>query len=205
MPTVTNRIAPVPPSFLARTLYPRVTVEQYHQMIEDGVFEDGEPIELVEGYLVLKMSHNSPYANAVAKLTKRLIRLAPEGWEVRSQLPITFPDSEPEPDAVLARGDETTFTDRHPEPADIALVIEVADSSRYADRTEKLRMYARAGVPVYWIVNVADKQVEVYCDPDAGATPPAYRTRTDYKPGDSAPVVLDGTAVAHLPVAELVG
>jgi Uma2 family endonuclease len=201
---VTNRIAHVPPSFLARTLYPRVTVAEYHQMIADGVFEDGEPIELIEGYLVLKMSHNSPHANAVAKLTKRLIRLAPVGWEVRSQLPISLADSEPEPDAVIARGDETTYADHHPTPGEIGLVVEVADSSRYADRTEKLRMYARAGIAVYWIVNVSDKQVEVYTDPDSSADPPTYRARADYKPGDSVPVVLHGTAVAHLSVSELV-
>jgi Uma2 family endonuclease len=201
---VTNRIVPVPPSFLARTLYPRVTVEQYHQMIEDGVFGDGEPIELIEGYLVLKPSHNSPHANAVRKLNKRLVRFAPSGWEVQCQLPITLPDSEPEPDAVLARGDETTFADHHPAPAEIGLVIEVADSSRYSDRTEKLRVYARAGIPVYWIVNVADKQIEVYTNPDASAPPPAYRTRTDHKLGDSVPVVLDGVEAAKLPVSEVV-
>lgn len=201
---MTSRVAHVPPSFVARALYPRVTVAEYHQMIRDGVFEDGEPIELIEGYLVLKMSHNSPHANAVRKLNKRLIRVTPAGWEVQCQLPITLPDSEPEPDAVLARGDETTFADHHPEPAEIGLVVEVSDSSRYGDRTEKLRVYARAGIPVYWIVNVADERVEVYTDPDATANPPAYRARTDYKPGDSVPVVLDGAAVAHLPVSELV-
>lgn len=201
---MTNRIAHVPPSFRARALYPRVTVEQYHQMLRDGVFEDGERIELIEGYLVLKMSHNSPHASAVAKLTKRLIRLAPTGWEVRSQLPITFPDSEPEPDAVLVRGDESTFAERHPTPGEIGPVVEVADSSRYADRTEKLRMYARAGTPVYWIVNDAEKQVEVYTDPDPGADPPVYRARTDYKPGDGVPLPLDGPAAARVPVAVLV-
>jgi Uma2 family endonuclease len=201
---VTNMVAHVPPSFLARTLYPRVTVDEYHQMIADGIFEDGEPIELIEGYLVLKMSHNSPHANSVAQLTKLLFRHAPVGWEVRPQLPISLADSEPEPDAVLARGGAKTYADHHPSPAEVGLVVEVADSSRYADRTEKLRMYARAGIAVYWIVNVSDKQVEVYTDPDRTADPPAYRARADYKPGASVPVVLDGTAVAHLAVSELV-
>ena len=140
---MTARIATVPPSFLARALYPKVTVAEYHQMIKDGVFEDGDPIELLEGYLVQKMSHNTPHASAVQKLTKRLVRLAPPGWESRCQLPITLSDSEPEPDGVLARGDEATFDTHHPLPDEIGLVVEVADSSRYSDRREKGRIYAR--------------------------------------------------------------
>jgi len=179
-------------------------VAEYHQLIACGVLEDGGPIELIEGSLVFKPPHNPLCANTVTKLVKRLFHLAPAGWEVQSQLPVTLADSEPEPDAVLARGGAKTFADHHPEPAEVGLVIEVADSSRYADRTEKLRMYARAGIAVYWIVNVSDKQVEVYTDPDPLADPPVYRTRTDYKPGDSVPVVLDGSSVAHLAVAGLV-
>lgn len=201
---MTSRIVNVPPLFLARTLYPRVTVAEYHQMIADGVFEDGAPIELIEGYLVRKTPYNPLCANTLTKLNKWLVLLDLADWVVQSKLPITLADSEPEPDAALARGDETTFADHHPEPAEVGLVIEVADSSRYADRTEKLRMYARAGIAVYWIVNVSDKQVEVYTDPDRTADPPVYRARTDYKPGASVPIVLDGTAVAHLAVSELV-
>jgi Uma2 family endonuclease len=200
---VTARIATVPPSFLARTLYPKVTVDEYHQMIKDGVFDDGDPIELIEGYLVQKMSHNPPHSVAVQRLTKRLIRLAPLGWEVRCQLPITLADSEPEPDGLLARGDEATFTTHHPAPIEIGLVVEVADSSRYSDRIEKGRVYARAGIPVYWIVNVADRRVEVYTNPDTTANPPAYKTRTDYQPGDVVSVMLDGAVAGTVAVSEL--
>ena len=200
---MTARIATVPPSFLSRALYPKVSVAEYHQMIKDGVFEDGDPIELIEGYLVQKMSHNPPHSAAVQKLTKRLVRLAPLGWESRSQLPITLADSEPEPDGLLAKGDETTFAAHHPLPAEIGLVVEVADSSRYSDRREKGRIYARAGIPVHWIVNLVDRQVEVYTDPDLAANPPAYRTRADYKPGDAVPVTLDGQPAGTIPAAEL--
>jgi Uma2 family endonuclease len=201
---MTVRVTPVPPSFLSRALYRKVTVDEYHQMLKDGTFEDGDPIELLEGYLVQKMGHNPPHSGTVTRLTKRLVRLAPPGWEVRCQVPITLPDSEPEPDGLLAKGDEATFDVRHPLPADIGLVVEVADSSRYTDRREKGRIYARAGLPVYWIVNLVDRVVEVYTDPDTAADPPAYRTRTDYAPGAAVPVVLDGATVAVLPVAEII-
>jgi Uma2 family endonuclease len=185
-------------------LYRKVTVDEYHQMLQDGTFEDGDPIELLEGYLVQKMGHNAPHGSTVEDLNILFVPLAPPGWRQRCQLPITLADSEPEPDAVLARGDRTTFRTRHPSPGEIGLVVEVADSSRYTDRREKGRIYARAGLPVYWIVNLADRVVEVYTDPDTAADPPAYRTRTDYAPGLAVPVVLDGAAVAVLPVAELI-
>lgn len=201
---MTTRIATVPPLFLSRALYPKVTVAEYHQMLKDGTFEDGDPIELVEGYLVQKMPHNPPHGSTVQKLTKRLTRLAPPGWEVRIQLPITLADSEPEPDGVLARGDDTAFDARHPGSADVSLVVEVADSTRYTDRRDKGRMYARAGIPVYWIVNLVDRQVEVYADPDPAADPPAYRTRTDYSVADAVPVVLGGAVAGTIAVGELI-
>lgn len=201
---MTTRVTPVPPSFLSRALYRKVTVDEYHQMLKDGTFEDGDPIELLEGYLVQKMGHNAPHGGSVTRLNARLVRLAPPEWVPRCQLPITLSDSEPEPDGVIARGDEPTFDGRHPLPEEIGLVVEVADSTRYSDRREKGRMYARAGLPVYWIVNLVDRVVEVYTDPDTAAAPPAYRTRTDYAPGSDVPVVLGGTAVAVVPVSELI-
>ncbi len=197
------RLSTPPPSYLGRTLYPRVTIAEYHQMIKDGVFVDGDPVELLEGYLVQKMSHNTPHGLAVQKLTKRLVRLAPPGWEPRCQLPITLPDSEPEPDGVLVRGDEPTFAAHHPLPTEIGLVIEIADSSLQSDRRDKGRIYARAGIPVYWVINVADRQIEVYSDPDTAADPPAYRIRTDYRPGDQLPITLDGNQVGTIAVNEL--
>jgi Uma2 family endonuclease len=101
------------------------------------------------------------------------------GWRAQTQLPITLADSEPEPDGALVRGDRRTFDHRKPVPDDFGVVIEVADTSLRFDRLVKLEDYARAGIPVYWIVNLVDGQVEVYADPEPAATPPAYRTRTD--------------------------
>ena len=193
-----------PPAYTARgLLYPVVTVAQFHQMLADGVFADGDPVELREGYLVTKMPHNTPHFAAVQRLNKRFVRLAPAGWEPLCQLPVTLPDSEPEPDASLVRGDEATISAGKPVAADVGLVVEVADSSLREDRAYSGRMYARAGIPVYWIVNLIDRQVEVYADPDPAADPPAYRTRTDYRAGQDVPVVLDGQPAGTIPVAEL--
>jgi Uma2 family endonuclease len=83
------------------------------------------------------------------------------------------------------------------------VVIEVSNTSLDTDREDKSRIYARAGLPVYWIVNVVDRQVEVYEQPSGPTADPGYATRTDYKPGDSVPLVLDGNTVGTIPAADL--
>src|SRR5207248_1191302 len=88
-----------------------------------------------------------------------------------------------------------SYDTRHPGPSDFGILIEVADSSLLTDRRDKGRIYARESIPVYWIVNLVDRQVEVYTDPDPAASPPAYRTRTDYRPGDAVPITFRGLFV----------
>ena len=82
-------------------------------------------------------------------------------------------------------------------------MIDVTDDGLLEARSEKARIYAAGGVPEYWIVNLLDRQVEVYTGPQPAATPPVYSARRDYRPGDAVPLVLDGATVATLPVAEL--
>ena len=178
----------------------RFTVAEYHAMLKAGVLAEGEPVELLNGYLVTKMSRGPLHDNAVAILSRRLTRSLPDGWMVRGQSGATLTDlSEPEPDVLVARGVEGTFFTRHPGPADAALIVEVADSSLRRDRREKLPIYAAAGVPVYWIVNVPDRHVEVYTRP-AGDT---YDGLIIYSPGQELPVTLDGVTLDGVPVADL--
>ncbi len=145
-------------------------------------------------------TERSAHRAAVERLTKELARSKPDGWRVRVQLPIALTNSVPEPDAFVLRGDEYLFDSWHPNAADFGIVIEVSDSTLELDRAGKGRIYARAGIPVYWIVNVADKQVDVYTDPDASG----YKTRTDYAPGVAVPITRDGAALGTIPVNELV-
>lgn len=201
---MTTRVAAVPPSFLARALYPKVTVAEYREMILNGTFTDGDPIELLEGYLVQKMSRNDPHETSLRRLTNRLPKWMPPGWCFQIQGAIESSDSQPEPDGAILRGADSDHDGTIPKPDVIGLVLEVSDSSLYIDRNDKGRIYARAGIPVYWIINVANRRIEVYTDPDATADPPAYRTRTDYAPGDSVPITLDGAAAGTIPVSELV-
>lgn len=191
-----------PPPLLSVAGFKTFTPAQYHKLIDSGIIMEGEPVELLEGYLVEKPMRNPPHEAALRRLTARLQRHL-TAWFVQVQGAISLADSEPEPDGAVIRGDETTCDGRLPTAADFGIIIEISDSSLAFDRRDKGRIYARAGIPVYWIINVADRQIEVYSDPDVAAQPPAYRTRTDYKPGDNLPIILDNTATGTLPVNDL--
>jgi len=179
----------------------RFTVDEYHRLIEIGILTENDNLELLEGYLVHKMSRNPPHDGTYQKVLKRLLRCIPPEWDARGQCAITLAESEPEPDIAVVRDDPRGYMTRHPEPADCGLIIEVSDSTLSFDRADKSRIYAGAGIAVYWVVNVVDGQIEVYHSPN-GTT---YADRQDYRPGDTIPLVLDGVTVAQLSVAELIG
>ena len=181
----------------------RWTVPQYQRMIETGILTGEDKVELLENYVVLKMPRNPRHDNALDRIDELLRPLKPAGWRLRGQSAVTLADSQPEPDFAFVRGDANTFASRHPVPADVGLLIEVADSSLSRDQQDKARIYARAGVPVYWVVNLVDRKVEVFTDPDPAASPPAYRSRQAYGPGDAVPLVLDGAAAGTVPAADL--
>ncbi len=181
----------------------RFTVAEYHRLAEIGVLTEDDNLELIEGYLVHKMTRKPPHDGVLTDLNDWLNNHLPTGWVVRPQCAITLGDSEPEPDFAIVRPDPGRYRTRHPGSADIGLVIEVADASLDGDRVDKGRVYARAGLPVYWIVNLVDGQVEVYTDPSGPTGAPAYATRTDHRPGDDVALVLAGVTVARLAVTSI--
>lgn len=182
----------------------RWSVPEYRWMLDLGVIDREEKLELLDGYLVLKMSQNPPHRNAMMRLLDGLLAHLPPGWVRMANSTVETGLFEPEPDVVVVRGVMTDYDARNPAPADFGIVIEVSDSTLEGDRERKSRLYAGIGLPVYWIVNLVDRRVEVYTHPDATANPPAYATRTDYKPGDAVPLVLDGAAVGVVPVTNLI-
>lgn len=190
------------PPIPAEPVY-RMTVEQYHAAVRAGVFTENDPIELLEGVLVQKMPKNPPHVLALGNLVEVVSRVVPAGWTVRSQDPITLADGEPEPDLVIAQGARRDYFTRHPGPEDVALVVEVADSTLDRDRGVKLRSYARASLPVYWIVNLVDRCIEVYSAPIATASTPTYRTRATYGAGEVVDVAIDGVVRAQVRVDDV--
>ncbi len=181
----------------------RLTVEQYHQMIRSGILDSDDAIELLEGWLIQKMPKN-PQHRAATKLTRNALEaIAPDGWYVDSQEPITLDDSEPEPDIVVVRGDTRDYLDRHPGARDLSLVVEVADSTLERDRTLKQRLYGRAGIPVYWIVNLVERQLEVYSQPVELPSGPLYQQRQYYSLSDAVEVAIGDRTVGSLRVRDL--
>lgn len=181
----------------------RMSVEQYHAMIDRDILHSGEPVELLEGVLVTKMTKNSPHAAAVRKLARLLASLVGTNFDIHTQDPITTAESEPEPDLSVVDHDEDDYDDGHPTADQTALVVEVADSSLSQDRRLKKRIYARAGIVEYWIVNLIDEQIEVYVIPDSSVDQPGYQQRTDFKRGESVPVTLGGVVVGKVAVSQV--
>lgn len=164
-------------------------------------FFRGQRVRLVRGVLVLEPPMNPPHATGVYKTARTLERAFPTGHVVRSQLPLDLdPLSRPHPDVAVAAGSVEDFAAAHPTTA--VLVAEVADDSLFEDTTEQAELYASAGVPEYWVVDVVNRALVVFRDPrpipDGGT---AYRTRADH--GDAETVAPLAAAGAAVRVADL--
>lgn len=193
------------PEFLENAGFRRFTVDEYHQMIRAGILLDGEPVELLEGWMVKKMSHGTPHDSSMDAFEGILPTLLPSDWFMRCQRAITLSDSEPEPDYAIVRGPRSRYRNAHPTPPDIGLIVEFSVSSLRIDRVGKARIYARAGIPIYWIVNVIDKVIEVYTQPGVSGDTTAYAKREDFAIGASVLVILDGNTVGTVAVADVMG
>jgi Uma2 family endonuclease len=184
------------------TIAQPITVDEYDRMIEDGTIGEDDQVELWDGAVVPKMPKNPRHRVGTRKTTKALERLVPPGWHVTKEEAIVIrPRSKPEPDVAVVRSELEFDSSRDATAADCCLVVEVSDSSVDDDRGKKQEGYARAGIPVYWIVNLRDDQIEVYTDPDQAAG--AYRSHVDYRPGQDFPVVIDGQEVGRIAVHDV--
>jgi Uma2 family endonuclease len=181
----------------------RWSVARYQRMIETGILNGDDKVELLENYVVLKMPRNPLHDSTIQRMLRPILREIPPAWDIRIQSAITLLDSQPEPDIAIIRGSATDYQHRHPEPADIGLLIEVADSSLLRDQRDKTRIYARAGVVCYWIINLVDQRIEVYTQPSGPTAVPAYNAFQTFQPGDNIPLILDSITVGTVPVADL--
>jgi Uma2 family endonuclease len=177
----------------------RMTLEQYEEMVKTGAFSDRDPVHLINGYLAQKMTQHDPHSTADELCGRALEKALPPGWHVRSAKPLRLPpDSKPEPDRSVVRGQIRDYSERSPGPSDTGLVVEIAVSSLAQDRMQS-RIYAAAGIPVYWIVNVVARRVEVYSEPGTDG----YQVRTAYTVGQSVPLILDGVQVGSVAVDDV--
>ncbi|BAZ15977.1 hypothetical protein NIES4071_78500 [Calothrix sp. NIES-4071] len=193
-----NTTAPIPTEPIWR-----FSVFAYHEMIRLGILTSDDPVELLEGWIIEKMPKNPPHRVANKLVRDALEQIVPIGWYVDAQEPITLEDSEPEPDVVIVRGTTRDYTERHPGSEDLALVVEVADSTLERDRSYKKRIYARAGIPIYWIVNLIEQQIEVYTEPDISGDEATYKWRRGYDLSSLLSVIIEGCEVGRLNVGDL--
>jgi Uma2 family endonuclease len=177
-----------------------MTVQQYDQMVEAGILGKRDRVELIEGILVAKMGRNLPHIQAGVKGQRALQRHLPAGYHVRKEDPIVILDfSKPEPDLAVIRGLVEDYDHRYVTAADVALVAEIADSTLRADQEEMKPIYAACGIPIYWIINLVDHQLEIYSDPQGRE----YRTARVYSREQDAPLIIDGVEVGRIRVADL--
>ena len=179
----------------------RFSVDQYHRMIQSGAFTEDDRFELIEGWVVTKMAKGPAHEYVTGRADEILRELVPRGWHVRNQAPITLGDSEPEPDLSIARGERGAFRDRHPGASDVALVVEVSDTTLATDRL-KARVYAASGIAEYWIVNLSERCVEVYRRA-TGTSETGYATCAVLLEHDGIRLELDGTECGTVSVAAL--
>jgi Uma2 family endonuclease len=145
----------------------RFSVDEYHRMIEAGILGENDRVELLDGWILEMSPIGPPHSTCVSLICSALQERLPSGFVIRAQSPITLENGEPEPDVTVARGNIRDYRDHHPTGPEIALVVEVADTSLEFDRVQKKRQYALAGIPEYWIVNLIDRQLEAFRDPSA--------------------------------------
>ena len=179
------------------------TREEYEQMIDAGILDENDRVELVAGEIIAVAPQKSLHATAVSLVLKAFLTAIQGAFYVRMQLPLALGgDSEPEPDIAVVVGTERDYRDSHPSAA--VLVVEVSDTSLVFDRTRKGSLYARAGIPEYWILNLQLQLLEVYRDfaPDPAAPfGHAYRQRLTFAAGHRVPLLM--VPGAEIAVADL--
>jgi Uma2 family endonuclease len=195
-------VAPAGPDWVPSPPY-RLTLEQYERMVDEGILGEHERVHLIKGILVAKMTQNDPHCTADDLCDLALRRVIPAGWYIRGAKPIRIAGragrrgSKPEPDRCVVRGTVRDYEEHTPGPADVGLVVEIADTSLAEDRKYAANLYGPARIPVYWIVNLVDRQVEVYTNPG----PRGYRSTEVFKEGQSVPVAIGGREVGRSAVA----
>ena len=145
------------------------TTEEYHKLAEIGIIKETDRVELINGDIITTTPIKSKHAGMVDLLIEFLIIKLYKKATIKCQNPITIANhTEPEPDIVVAHYKEDSYISAHPSPNEIYVVIEVSDTTLEKDREVKHPLYANAGIPEYWIINLVDRQIEIYRQPKNG-------------------------------------
>jgi Uma2 family endonuclease len=177
-------------------------VDEFYRMIDLDIFPDEARVGLWEGRVYEEMGKNHPHSFSWARLNATLLPMLPPGWSLWTECSIAIsPDKAPMPDLLVLRGDLESYRHRRPVAGDVGLLVELADSSLKIDTGAKLKAYARAGIPAYWVFNLRDDVIYVYTDPIPSEE--RYGSMTTIAPDGSIPFVLDGMQVAMIPTSNV--
>ncbi|HTQ39117.1 MAG TPA: Uma2 family endonuclease [Pirellulales bacterium] len=168
----------------------RITLDEYRRRAAKGGHSTSNTFELLEGVVVPKCRQTLRHETAVEKLRDYIGIMIPNGWHLLVQQPIACGDSQPEPDLASVCDVLDEYANRPPKAENVSLVVEVADGSLLADRTLKGRIYARAGVVCYWLLNLIDSQLEVFSNPSGPVPMPGYREKRVYRTEDKLSLVI---------------
>lgn len=146
-----------------KTLY-KWSVEDYHRIIESGVLE-GKSVELLEGKIIAMSPEKPLHSSRIDTVADYLRDLLRGVAKVREAHPITLNNSEPEPDLAIVRFDDNNYSDRHPYPQDIYWLVEVSNSTLSKDLAEKSVIYARNGIPEYWVIDLLHNKLWLFTNP----------------------------------------
>src|SRR5882724_9622814 len=160
----------------------RFTVDEYHRMAEVGIFHPDERVELIEGEIVQMAPIGPRHAGCVINATRLFITRLGDRAVVSPQNPVVIqPRSEPQPDLLLLRPRAVSYSREHPTPEDVLLAVEVADTTVRFDRLVKARLYARSGIPEFWLFLTTESLVEGYRGPGSDG----YTNVTEHGSGQS--------------------
>jgi len=160
----------------------QITVKQYDSMIKNGIFDENDKVELLNGVIIEKMTKGTKHSSTTDRVTRIFYRIFGDNLIVRNQNPIWLDEfSEPEPDIVLAMPKDDEYETTHPTPNEIFLILEVSDTTLSYDRNDKCLAYSRAGIRQYLLLNVQDKTIEDYREPSADG----YQSKQTFRAGQS--------------------
>ncbi len=183
----------------------RLTVREYAKIVRAGILDPTKRHELIEGWLVEKMSRNPPHDYVLSSIQDLLGAALPADWYLRVQMGVTLDESTPEPDLAVVIWPRTYFQERHPTPGEIGLIVEVADTTLPLDLGPKRRSYARNGVSQYWVADLANRQLHVFSDPSGPTDMPAFGQHRTLTLNDQVSLNILDKLVAEFAVRDLFG
>jgi len=198
-------IAPRPGSDQGLKPY-RMSVKQFESLIEAGAFPDQVRVELLGGVLFRKMTKNDPHDFAVGLLGAILNRRLEPAWFAREEKSVVLGKFwRPEPDVAVVRGPRQRYRDCAPRADDLGLLIEVSDATYIRDRGVKWRRYAAVGIGTYWIVNLAQKRIEVSSRLSGQGRAAAFQDAKFHGTDAEVPLIFDGREQSRVSVKDVVG